>query len=224
MGEDSEVPRELVVVIPSRGRHERLASLAAEFARTTPRHRLLFVVDWDDPRTQKVARGLGKVMLMYSRAGYCCAVNVGIAASKEPFVLVASDDCKPHKGWFERAKAYMSETVGFVSLNDLGNPHVMAGAHATFPLVARWYADLGPLYDESYHHNGCDADASFRAKERGAFAYAPDAIIEHLHPSWNKNEIDATYAEGGLNEAKNADDLKLLAVRWGPELDSLGML
>lgn len=205
----------LVIVIPTRGRHHRLAQLAQEFAANTPPHRMLFVVDLDDVRTQQTARNLGTVVKVPSRCGYPTAVNAGIAASMEPYILVGADDIRPHRGWFERAKSHCSDEVGFVSLNDLGNEDVMAGIHATIPLVSRWYIDkYGPLYDEAFYHNGCDRDASFKAQDRGAFAYAPDAIVEHLHPNYGKAELDDTYRDGAFDADGNHHDNALLTERW----------
>jgi hypothetical protein len=34
------------------------------------------------------------------------------------------------------------------------------------------------------------------AKQRGVFAFAKDAVVEHLHPVVEKAEVDATYRLG----------------------------
>jgi GT2 family glycosyltransferase len=100
---------------------------------------------------------------------------------------------------------------------------VMAGEYATFPFVARWYITRhGPLYDQAFRHNGADIDASLRARQRGAFAYAPDAVVEHVHPNYGKADVDDTYLHGGLDPAKNKADDLLLWGRWRLELEAMG--
>jgi hypothetical protein len=109
--------------------------------------------------------------------------------------------------------------IGFVSCNDLGNRAVMRGRYATTPLIARWYCEkYGELLHEGYRHNCCDVEASELAQKRGAFAYAPKAVVEHLHPLWNKSApgidgIDQTYADWALDQAGIDADRALLDER-----------
>lgn len=215
---------ELVVVVPTYRRPRALAVVAERFAAATDRiYRILFVIRPDDHPTRRAFERLQKrrpeVDAIEEAGPYRAGVNTGVRASFEPLILIGADDIKPHPGWLAAAKAYMSEKIGYVSLNDLGNHDVMTGRYATLPLVARWYAaSEGDLYFQGYTHTGCDVDASLRAQERGAYAYAPDAIMEHLHPAWGKGEVDATYKLGGMNDDVLRADRELLAQRW-PEWD-----
>lgn len=77
----------------------------------------------------------------------------------------------------------------------------MRGELATHPLVARWYTELG-LIDEprlvlntAYPHEYVDREFSETAQCRGAFAYAEDAVVEHLHPMVDKAPMDDLYAK-----------------------------
>ena len=215
MGHDSPP---LVVVIPSRERPERLEPLAQAFRDTTPEHRMVFVVDPDDLPSQEAARCAGSLWVTNKRLTYPKKVNRGIEATTEPFILVGADDIRPHEGWFEAASALLDEEVGMVATNDLGNEYVMDGELATHPLIARWYFEMGTadgpgLYHEGYWHNGADLEASETARARGAFAYAADSVVEHLHPNYGKAEIDATYMQGGFHEAKRRYDEALIAKR-----------
>lgn len=209
-------PASVVAIVPTLGRPWALRPLAEAFAQTTGGHRILLVVDEDDRETWDALPldGHPEVVALEHSGSYPQKLNAGIRATQEPLLLIGADDIRPHPGWLENAKAKLSDQVGFVSLNDLGNLDVMAGRYATFALIARWYAELEP-YDESFHHNGCDVDASLRAKARGAFAYAEDAVMEHLHPNYGKAALDETYRRGGFDEAKNRADQELLAKRWG---------
>lgn len=210
---------ELVAVIPTRRRPHALALIAERFAAVTTGYRIIFVMRADDRASRRALDQLRterpEVDGVLAAGGYPAAVNAGVRASREPLILVGADDIKPHPGWLETAKTYMSEEIGFVSLNDLGNHDVMAGKYATLPLVARWYADSeGDLYHEAFQHTGCDLDASLRAQQRGAYAYAADAVMEHLHPVWGKGEVDPTYRRGGMNDAKRRADDALVDARW----------
>lgn len=213
----------LAVIVPTYGRPGALEPLVEAFAATTNvAYRLVLVLDADDHASWETASTLDVVTLEHTGT-YPQKVNAGIAATQEPFMLVGADDIRPHAGWFENARAHMTDRIGFVSLNDLGNGYVMEGYYATLPLVARWYTQLGPLFDETFHHNGVDVDASLTARARGAFAYAPDAVMEHLHPLFEKGEVDDTYRRGGMNEANNHADRQRLLERWGPELEEMGI-
>lgn len=210
---------DLAVVVPTLGRPQTLAPLVELFAKTTQaKHRIAFVARADDEPTWDALVGLGpNVIGVECDGSYPAAVNAGIRATDEPVILVGADDIRPHPGWFDAATAYLSVRIGFVSLNDQGNPDVMAGEYATLPLVARWYVDSldGPLYFEGYRHGGCDLDASLEAKARGVFAYAPAAVVEHMHPDYDKAEVDTTYAQGGMSPRARCHDHELLAERWG---------
>lgn len=202
---------DLAVIVPTLGRADALEPLARAFEEASPEHRMLFVCDPDDRASIAAARGEALVC----GGSYAQKVNAGLRHTSEPYCLIAADDVHPHPGWFEAAVAQMSDTVGFVSVNDLGNPAVMAGEYATFALIARWYAELDDEpYFEGFQHGCCDVDASLRAKARGAFAYAPEAVVEHRHPDWGKASVDATYRRGGMNAAKRRADHKLLSERW----------
>lgn len=94
-------------------------------------------------------------------------------------------------------------TVGVVGTNDLGNPRVIAGKTATHSLVTRAYVgehgtvdEPGKVLHEGYQHNFCDTEFVETAKRRGAWAFAGDSVVEHLHPHWSKGDDDETYRRG----------------------------
>jgi glycosyltransferase involved in cell wall biosynthesis len=209
----------LVVLVPTLGRAHRLGPLAALFRNATPPHRIVFICDPDDQDSIEAAQKAGECLVAV-KTGYSAKVNLGVRATEEEHILLAADDVRPHPGWYEIASALMSDTIGYVSLNDLGNRAVMRGRYCTFPLVARWYAELeDELYHEGYAHNYCDREATEKAQLRGAFAYAPEAIMEHLHPLWKKGEIDQTYRDWALNEDIMERDRTLFEQRraeWTP--------
>jgi len=82
----------------------------------------------------------------------------------------------------------------------------MRGRHATHPLVRRSYVEEhgtidepGKVLHEGYDHQWVDNELVETAKARGAWAFAKNSHVEHLHPFWpdgkggKKGEMDATY-------------------------------
>lgn len=215
----STTPASLAIVVPTLGRPHALEALVTAFRESTaPGYRIMFVVHPDDGPTLDAIASVGwpEVTVLRCEGRYAACINAAVAATDEQFLLIGADDIRPRPGWYEAALARMSDTIGFVSTNDLGNEEVLTGQIATHPLVARWYAErVGALYDEGYFHNGANADASERAKRDRAFAFAFDSVVEHMHPNYGKAEVDETYRVGALDEAGNAADYDLLTKRWG---------
>lgn len=171
---------------------------------TTVDHQVLFVADPDDEPERHALDRAGAVTLL--KAGtYAEKINHAAGCTSASFVFLAADDLRFHRGWFENAVARMTGRVGVVGTNDLGNRRVIAGEHSTHSLVARWYIDQGTIDEpgkvlhEGYTHCFCDDELVATAKHRGAWAFAPDSIVEHLHPDWAKGQRDSTYDLGQRN-------------------------
>jgi hypothetical protein len=148
---------------------------------------------------------------------FAAKVNGGYYVTKEPWVFIVGDDVEFHPGWLERALAAAGDKYHVVGTNDLGNPRVMAGEHATHMLIRRSYInDVGASWDgpkrvchEGYHHWFCDDEIVTAAKRRGVWTMALDSIVEHLHPTWGKGEMDNVYELG----ASHADEDRALFER-----------
>ena len=144
-----------------------------------------------------------------SKGDYARKIQAGIDATSSPYVFTGADDLKFHPRWFENAARYMDGTVGVVGTNDLCNRRVLAGDHGTHFLVARWYLELGTidgdphLFHHGYAHEFVDDELVGTAKKRGAWAHAPDSIVEHLHPMAEKAPMDELYAAQRVRELRN---------------------
>jgi hypothetical protein len=100
----------------------------------------------------------------------------------------------------------MVDPIKVVGTNDLANPDVLAGSHATHYLVARDYATNGVvdapglmLY-EGYDHNWTDTEFIETARHRGVFMPCLASVVEHRHWAWGKASMDETYSKGCRNE------------------------
>jgi hypothetical protein len=130
--------------------------------------------------------------------------NLAYRWTEEPWLFTGADDLRFHPGWAEEALRVAAETgARVVGTNDLGNPTVMSGRHATHSLVARSYADglgtldgPGAVLCEQYDHQYVDTELVVTAQTRGEWAFADRSHVEHLHPFWGKGRMDATYERG----------------------------
>lgn len=197
---------QVVVVVPVLRRPHRVAPLM-ESLRATVDERdatLLFVTDPDDDaEIAEIDRLSGDRM---DHAGsYAAKVNAAYRATSEPLIFLAADDVEFLPGWLDAAAARMERRgVGVVGTNDLSNPRVVAGRHATHSLVAREYADARGTIDrrrevlhEGYRHNFCDDELLGTARRRQAYAWARDSHVRHLHPNFHPAVVrDEVYEIG----------------------------
>ena len=131
---------------------------------------------------------------------YARKINAGYRHTTEPLLFTAADDLLFHPGWLEAAEAQLADGIGVVGTNDMGAPRVMRGEHATHSLVTREYVDRfgtiderGVVLHEGYPHEFVDDEFVQTAMRRGAWAFAADSLVEHLHPSWGKAPTDELY-------------------------------
>jgi hypothetical protein len=134
-------------------------------------------------------------------------VNYAYGIGNAPYIFITGDDVGFRPGWLDHAqfvgKAFEGDVVG---TNDLGNPRVTRGDHATHLLIHRRYidehggswGDVGPgkVCFEGYGHWYVDDEIVTAARQRGEFQMALGSIVEHLHPLWDKGVGDEVYAKG----------------------------
>lgn len=143
-----------------------------------------------------------KVNFAYSRGlRQVCADN--------PWVLLAGDDVIFRPGWLDQALATAGQyKANVVGTNDLLNPRVMRGEHATHMLIRRSYIDeVGSSWDgpgvvchEGYHHWFVDDEIVSAAKLRRTFQSSMGAMVEHRHPLNGRVEMDDIYRLGEKNK------------------------
>ena len=196
--------RPLVVLVPVLARPHRVAPLLASLERATPEpHRCLFLPTPGDNPELEALRLAGAQFQEYA-GNYAAKINAGIEATDEPLIFTGADDLAFHAGWLEAALEVMDETgAGVVGTQDRCNPRVIAGLHATHFLVAREYVERhgtidepGKLLHEGYAHEYVDDELIGTARARGQYAFAAEAVVEHLHPLVKKAPVDATYRLG----------------------------
>lgn len=191
------------IIIPTIGRPQRLADLAANIHRATrSSHRIVFVTEgWDD--ATKAAVPAEDTVIVNQRAeNYAGSVNTAYEQSAADWLFCGADDLIFHDGWDTECLAVADDWFGVIGTNDLLNPYVLAGSHSTHSLVARRYlddiggvVDLGPgsFLPECYDHNFTDTEFIGTAKMRARFRPCLTAVVEHLHVTTGKAPADATH-------------------------------
>lgn len=191
----------VAILVPMLGRPHLVPRLLDSIAAATPgRHRVLFVCTPGDSAVRAVRdNGREWIEVPYAPGDYARKINAGVRHTDEPLIFTGAIDLRFEPGWLERACAHITEGVGVVGTNDLGNARVLAGEHSTHSLVTREYAARGTidepdkLLHEGYPHEFVDDEFIETARYRNAFAFAADSVVEHLHPLWGKAPTDATY-------------------------------
>lgn len=177
------------------------------------------IAEMDDLETVAAWEAAGAEVITGPSHTFAEKVNVGYDMTDEPWIFIVGDDVRFHPGWLDHAQHIASTSEAkVIGTNDLGNPRVMRGEHATHLLIARDYIDsTGASWDgpetvchEGYHHWFVDDEIVTAAKLRGVWAMALGSKVEHLHPIWGKAETDKTYE---LGKVHNHEDGKLFRAR-----------
>ena len=201
------------IIVPVLNRPQNAAPFMASLRATTGLAAVYAVATFDDPDTVKAWEEAGATVLYADGISFASKVNAGYAQTSEPWLFLTGDDVRFHPGWLDHAQAAAGDDYDVVGTNDLGNPRVMRGEHATHMLIRRSHADkVGASWDgpgsvchEGYRHWYVDDEIVTAARQRGVFAHAPGAVVEHLHPLWGKGETDDVYELGRASQAADRD-------------------
>lgn len=195
------------VVVPVLHRPEHAEPFMASLRASTGLARAYAVVQVDDVEAAAAWEAAGAIVLEVEAdvVSFAKKVNVGFRRTTQPWVFVVGSDVRFHPGWLDHAQ-HVGNTfdAGVVGTNDLGNPRVLAGEHATHFLMRRSYVEEhggswdepGLVCHEGYRHWFVDDEIVTAAKQRGAWAMALGSVVEHLHPAWGKAAGDEVYDLG----------------------------
>lgn len=195
------------VIVPVMRRPQNAAPFMRSLVASTGLATVYAVCDTEDVETAAAWRTAGAEVIDADpgKTWFCSKANKGYALTSEPWLLFTGDDVRFHPGWLDHALQVASATgAGLIATNDLGNPRVMDGLHATHPVIRRSYIDeRGASWDgpktvahEGYRHNFVDDEWTAAALLRGEFAAALGSLVEHNHPVWGKADDDPVYRKG----------------------------
>lgn len=120
------------------------------------------------------------------------------------WVFLCGDDVTFKDNWWVEAMkiAKLEPDARLLATNDLHNPFVTGGVHATHPIIRTdWIIESGASWDgpghlvhRGYYHSYCDNEWTKKALDEGVFCPALTSIVEHRHPTWGTAPWDNTYA------------------------------
>jgi GT2 family glycosyltransferase len=194
----------VTVVVPVLTRPQNVAPLVESLRASTGLADVLFVTEPDDI-VECAAVDEASANRITHPGSFAKKVNAAVEHVSTPWMFIAGDDVVFRPGWLDHAlhvaNRYGAQVVG---TNDLGNPAVMSGEHATHMLISMDYVrEVGASWDgpglvchEGYRHWYVDNEIVAAAKQRGVWASALGSIVEHNHPAWGKAENDDVYVRG----------------------------
>jgi hypothetical protein len=191
----------VAVLMPTLGRPHKMKENVENLWDVTKKEEIdiVFIVEEDDEASLKMAVTLDAITLINQRVrSFAGAINTAVRTLPHNYFFGGSDDFLFHPNWLPPL-IDLSENFGMVGPEDLGNPSVRAGQLAVSYLISRRYiskACVGypkNLLYEGYIHNYTDTELTETAIYNGEYIFCPDSIVEHMHPSFNKSEIDETY-------------------------------
>lgn len=197
----------IAVLIPVLGRPQQIEPLLTSIANatTTPYRAVLICSPKDrDALNASLASDADTIVTDWKpdKADYARKLALGYAQTDEPWLFQGATDLRFYRDWDTAAlKLGQTRSKGVVGTNDLGNPLVKRGRHSTHTLISRDYIETwggtvdgsGVIFSEAYDHQWSDNEFIETAIRRRQFVFARNSIVEHLHPHWNKGEMDATY-------------------------------
>lgn len=174
--------------------------------RATTGMAIAYAIAYDeDMDTIKAWDDAGATVIVGGHMTFAEKVNAGYRQTKEPWLFLTGEDVRFHPGWLDYAM-FIGKTAAacVVGTNDLGSERVRNGEHAVHMLILRSYIDsYGASWDgpgivahEGYRHWYVDDEIVAAAKQRGSFAAATDAVVEHMHPAFGKSAGDSVYRLG----------------------------
>lgn len=199
----------LSVIVPVMRRPQNAPLFMRSLRRTDAAPRTVYAVcdEEDEPTIQAWAQeGAVIVVSRYGASFPCKAQYAYEEMVPTEWVFLCGDDVSFKDGWWAEAMrvAQMEPTACLIATNDLHNPFVTAGTHATHPIIKTSYIDTsgaswdgpGTIAHMGYHHAYCDNEWTEKARLEGVFAPALASIVEHRHPTWGTAPWDDTYARG----------------------------
>lgn len=211
------------VIIPALHRPQNVQPLMESLKASTGLATAWFVCEEDDQEEIAAVQANGGRVLFGGHT-FPEKVNSAYKVTAAPWLMLCGDDVRFRPGWLDQALDVARRYDGkVIATNDLSNPRVTRGEHATHPLISRSYIDQegaswdgpGVVCHEGYSHWFCDDEWTEVAKQRGVFQAALGSQVEHMHPLFGKGEDDEVYQLGQKNSKEDELRFKGRLDRFG---------
>lgn len=212
--------RDLLVLVPSRGRPHNIAELASCWQSTESGFaQLLVAVDDDDPCLPEYRRVLDTLewacppLLVVGprlRIGGTLNSLAGQFASDYFALGFMGDDHRPRSyGWDRRFVEELKDLgTGIVYGDDLLQRESLATA---FALTSNIVRTVGYLVPGGIVHMYFDNALMDIGRGIDRLRYLPDVVLEHMHPGAGKASWDSSYLETNSPEQYNDDGSRYTA-------------
>jgi glycosyltransferase involved in cell wall biosynthesis len=208
------------VIVPVLHRPQNIPRFMESLRASTGLATAWFVCEEDDDEEIEAALDHGAQVLTSPDAhSFAEKVNLAYAKTSAPWLLLVGDDVYFRPGWLDHVQdVYRRYGANVVGTNDLCNPRVFHGEHATHSAIRRSYIDeLGASWDgpgvvchEGYHHWYVDDEICTVAKQRETFTVALGSEVEHVNPLNGVTPMDEVYV---LGQKHAHDDKKEFVAR-----------
>lgn len=195
---------DVLVIVPSRGRPDRLQTMLAAVTATSERSDVAVYLDDDDPSPYRVAN---PVDVIYGPClGLVGSINAVVKACPDyAYYAALGDDHLPRtQGWDTRLVAAI-EAHGGTGIA-YGDDGLQGEWLPTAPLIsADLISGLGWMAPPALRHMFPDNFWAELGRTLGCLLWVPDVYLEHMHFANGKAPMDATYEATNSEEAFEAD-------------------
>lgn len=190
----------LLVIVPSRGRPERLAALLAVVeASKRGDTRVAVGLDGDDPRLGDYLSpfpapgGLRYIGDRRSLTGWTNEIAMdNLGGGYTHFASFGDDHLPRTVGWDVELMRAAGRGISYG--DDMAHGEKLATAPVMSVGIVR---ALGWMCHPKMGHYCIDNVWTDIGRAVGCLTYCPEVIVEHLHPAFGKGVMDATYADAG---------------------------
>lgn len=225
----SPATERVAVIVPVMRRPQNAAPFMQSLRASTGLATVFAVADMEDRHTRDAWKAAGATVLncVAGEPGtFARKVNIGASEAATPWLFLAGDDVRFHPGWLDHAQAAAGDQYHVIGTNDLANPRVTSGQHATHMLIRTSYVDeVGASWDgpkvvahEGYSHWYVDDEIVTAAKRRGVWAMALGSVVEHLHPTFGTADNDEVYELGQSKSKQDYARFRQRLATHAPEL------
>lgn len=205
------VVRDLLVIVPSRGRPEQLRDMVdACLSLSEADTEIAVALDDDDPRRDEAMALISgpRVMIRHGdRDNFTGWSNEIAEKHKGRYRAYASlsDDTVPRTRGWDRLLLEAISAMGGTGIA-YGDDLLQRENLPTAPVITCDIVEaLGWMCEPSMTHFSIDNVWKDLGEGAGCLAYVPTVIIEHLHPCAGKAPVDQTHRDAGFNMPDHPD-------------------
>lgn len=210
---------ELSILVPVLNRPHRVRPVIESAAEATPGAQVLFIADPDDDLELEALEKEGAEFIAPGGT-YAEKINRGVRETDSPLILSGADDIEFRAGWFEKAKACLSDDIHVVGITDRVTSRNRRGFHAPHFLMRREYALIptitggrGPFH-EGYGHSFVDDEFIATCQQRGVLKISTRARVNHRHYFNGTAKMDDTYRKGRATYEQDMELFKRRRLLW----------